>query len=283
MTQYGWANISESIRRQVWNLVEALEQLLNRDLVGLYLHGSLAMGCFNPRTSDLDFLVVMRRAMTIDQRKRLAEMLLRLSNAPVPLEASFLTAESLTHWRHPAPYDFHFSEDCRAKFDHALHAGECMGWHRLQGEDPDLAANITMARERGVVLHGPPVRSTLPPVPERDFLAALRTDGEWARDRMDQEAVYAVLNQCRTLGYLREQLILSKAEGAKWALSTLPKQYHDLVAKAFAAYDLDGKLGRPDRMQLRRFLDYAQSEDEMRPHRTRGRSLVPPGGTISST
>jgi predicted nucleotidyltransferase len=120
VTQYKWANIQERIRRQVRNLVEALGQLLNMDLVGVYLYRSLAMGCFNPRTSDLDFLIVMRRGMTIETKRRLAKILLRLSNAPVPIEASFLTTESLTHWRHPAPYDFHYSEDHRAKYDQAL-------------------------------------------------------------------------------------------------------------------------------------------------------------------
>jgi predicted nucleotidyltransferase len=260
VTQYGWANVPERIRRQVWNLVEALEQLLNKDLVGVYLYGSLAMGCFNPRTSDLDFLFVIRRAMTIEQKKRLAEILLRLSNSPVPVEGSFLTAESLEHWRHPAPYDFHFSEDYRVKFDHALSAGEWRQWRSPQGEDPDLAANITVARERGVALHGPPVRSTLPLVPEHDYLAALLTDSAWARERIDQEPVYAVLNQCRTLGYLRDKLILSKAEGAKWALRILPKQYHDLIAKGLSAYGSDGQMGRPDRTELHRFLDYGQGE-----------------------
>jgi streptomycin 3"-adenylyltransferase len=260
VTQYGWANAPERIRDQTRNLVEALEQLLSEDLVGVYLYGSLAMGCFNPRASDLDLLVVMRRGMTIETKKRLAELLLRLSNATIRIEISFLTTESLTHWRHPAPYDFHFSEDHRAECDHALRAGKLIEWRGLQGEDPDLAAMIVMARKRGVALYGPLVRATLPSVPQRDFLAAVLNDSAWARERMDQEPVYAILNHCRTLAYLREKLILSKAEGAKWALNRLPRRYHDLVAKALAAYDSDGRLGRSDRTQLRRFLDYAQGE-----------------------
>lgn len=273
MTQYGWANLPERIRRQVWALIEALRQLLNKDLVGVYLFGSLAMGCFNPRTSDLDLLVVVRRGMTIETKKRLAELLLRLSNASVPMEVSFLTTESLKHWRHPTPYDFHFSEHHRAECDHALRAGEPIQWRGLQGEDPDLAAMTTMARERGVALHGPPVRATLPSVPERDFLAALLTDSAWARQRMDQAPVYAVLNQCRTLAYLGEGLILSKAEGGQWALSNLPKHYHDLIAKSLAAYGADGRLDRSDRTQLRRFLDYARRKVEKQPHKKKGGGL----------
>ena len=46
------------------------EELLNRfiseskriigdDLAGIYLHGSLAMGCFNPDRSDIDLIVVI--------------------------------------------------------------------------------------------------------------------------------------------------------------------------------------------------------------------------------
>ncbi|HHT85033.1 MAG: nucleotidyltransferase domain-containing protein [Bacillota bacterium] len=33
--------------------------ILGSNLVGIYLHGSAAMGCWNPRTSDLDLLVVV--------------------------------------------------------------------------------------------------------------------------------------------------------------------------------------------------------------------------------
>lgn len=41
-------------------VVELFKEELGGNLVGIYLHGSLAMGCFNPDTSDVDLLLVVR-------------------------------------------------------------------------------------------------------------------------------------------------------------------------------------------------------------------------------
>jgi len=69
---------------------DALADALGSNLAGLYLHGSLAMGCFNPACSDVDLLAVTRRGMTVETKRRVAELLLKTSGAPSPIEISFL-------------------------------------------------------------------------------------------------------------------------------------------------------------------------------------------------
>ena len=39
------------------HFVEAAREAIGENLLGVYLHGSAAMGCFNPKSSDLDLLV----------------------------------------------------------------------------------------------------------------------------------------------------------------------------------------------------------------------------------
>jgi len=39
------------------SFVERNKEILEDSLVGIYLHGSAAMGCFNPAKSDIDLLV----------------------------------------------------------------------------------------------------------------------------------------------------------------------------------------------------------------------------------
>ena len=39
-------------------LCETLKDALGENLTGIYLHGSVAMGCFNWNTGDVDCLVV---------------------------------------------------------------------------------------------------------------------------------------------------------------------------------------------------------------------------------
>jgi len=95
MTGYGWIDAPRAVREQVTECVEALDSLLDQDLVGVYLYGSLAIGCFNSDRSDVDPLVVTHKNMTADAKKRLAELLLRLSNAPARMEVSILTTKIL--------------------------------------------------------------------------------------------------------------------------------------------------------------------------------------------
>jgi len=212
------------------------------------------MGCFNPRSSDIDLLIVTNEGLMAETKRRIAESLLRLSNAPAPIEVTFLAHESLQHWRHPSPYDFHFSEDWRGKHEQILQRGEWRCWQGTQGEDSHVAVSVTVARERGITLLGSSAHVTLPQVPERDFVAAILADHRWVRERMNQLPAYAVLNHCRTLAYLREKRVLSKTAGGAWALTTLPEAYHDLVAQALAEYG-GGQRKAFDTERLAQFLD----------------------------
>lgn len=45
-------------------LKAACTNILSTNLTGIYLHGSLALGCFNWDKSDIDFIVVTRTAPT---------------------------------------------------------------------------------------------------------------------------------------------------------------------------------------------------------------------------
>lgn len=38
-------------------IVSKSEIIFQEDLTGIYLHGSLAMGCFNPKKRDIVFLI----------------------------------------------------------------------------------------------------------------------------------------------------------------------------------------------------------------------------------
>lgn len=44
-------------------------RIIGDNLVGIYLHGSYVMGCFNPKKSDLDFIIVVNEKMD-DASKR---------------------------------------------------------------------------------------------------------------------------------------------------------------------------------------------------------------------
>ena len=46
------------------SFVEQSKEILKENLVGIYLHGSLAMGCFNPQKSDIDLIIVVNEPLS---------------------------------------------------------------------------------------------------------------------------------------------------------------------------------------------------------------------------
>ena len=235
MPQFGWTHCPTSVRRQTLALVDGLHQALGDDLLGVYLHGSLAMGCFNPQRSDVDVLAVTRDQLAPAVRPRLARLLLRLSGVPNAIEISVLSHAALHPWRHPAPYEFHYSEDWRDRTQAHLDHG---AWPETETTptDPDLAAHITVTRLRGVCLWGLPAAEVLPPVPPADHTDSIRADFVWGRDLMAVNPVYFVLNACRARAFVAEALVLSKDEGGEWGLRELPSAYGPTIRQALRLY-----------------------------------------------
>lgn len=240
MTQYSWPDCPQPVREQINGFTESIIRILGDNLAGIYLQGSLAMGCFNPARSDIDLLVITQQGMTPETLREAARIVLQYSGNPSPFELSFLPQSYLHPWHYPTPFDFHFSEEWREKTSQQLSSG---GWHSWNSAalptDPDLAAHITITRARGICLAGQPILDVFPPVPRADYIDSIMADFDFARKGMADNPVYAVLNFCRIYGYLREDRIDSKDEAGIWALDHLPPDYHALISAALDTYRHD--------------------------------------------
>ena len=230
------------VQDQLERLVSRFQEILKTNFVGMYLHGSLAMGCFNPQRSDIDLLVLTRWTLTPRIRSSVASTLLNLSLAPAPVELSVIKRADLRPWRYPCPYDFHFSESWRGDFECFL-ADRAHRWAAPESGDPDLASHITVLRSRGKVLYGPPIEKVFPEISRADFLNSILGDvlkPEFGISSETISPVYMILNVCRTFAYLRTGQILSKAEGGAWAMENIPPQHWAIVKAALDAYHSDG-------------------------------------------
>lgn len=236
MPQYGWSSCPGAIRQQVEGLTADLAAILGPALCGVYLHGSLAMRCFNPERSDIDLLVVTRERMDTAMKRGVGEALLRWSNAPRPIEISFLAQAHLDPWQYPPPFDLHYSEEWRGLYERHLRTGEWNEWSMSARRDPDLAAHIAITNARGVSIHGLPIRDVFPVVPPVDYLASILYDVEEAPHVIEENPVYAVLNLCRVRRYLHDGAIGSKDEGGAWAEGVLDTRHAAIVSKALVAY-----------------------------------------------
>ena len=208
--------------------------ILGDTMVGFYVHGSLAFGCFSWERGDLDFLVVVSKEPTWEQKHALIESLLRADeNAPPKgFEMSIVTEDAVSPFVYPTPYVLHYSGAWREAYRTDLD-GTC---RRLRGCDPDLAAHITVTHAVGFTLYGKPIEEVFAPVPTEQYLDSIRLDIENAPEDIHENPVYVILNLCRVLGYIKEGLVLSKEGGGMWGIANLPTEFVPLITNALAYY-----------------------------------------------
>jgi predicted nucleotidyltransferase len=195
-------------RRRLDDLIAGLRELLGDDLVGVYVHGSLAFGCHGPR-SDFDALAVSSRPTTVEERERLAALVQK------PLEFHLLVEGEIKPWRHPLPFDFHEGR---------------------RGLDYDLAAHLTVAREVGITAYGPPPAELFAPVPAEDYADAVRRDVDWALTKHREDLLYVTLTLPRAWATLTTGAIYSKVSAGEWALPQLPPELRPVLDHALALY-----------------------------------------------
>ena len=221
-------------------LVTAFRQIIGDRLLGVYLHGSAAMGCFNPQTSDLDVLVGVSQNLDGACKRRCMDAVVGLHEAFVKerenthagIEMSVVTKAACNPFVYPTPFDLHFS---------AMH----LDWYKknpedyvlkMNGSDKDLAAHCMIAKKRGRCLYGMPVDEFLGDVPADAYLDSIMEDVADAENEIAGNMAYVVLNLARVLAYKREGLVLSKLEGGQWALRNLQEEYHNLLDSALQEY-----------------------------------------------
>ena len=223
------------VRDQVHRFIERTTSLFGSNLRGIYLHGSLAQGSFQPQRSDIDLLLVGHGQLSPEEKIALARIVLAESLHPRPLELSLVHTQQIAPWTYPPPYDFHFSEDWRDRISHDLSEGTWDAWAGGDG-DADLAAHVTVTHARGVVLFGEPIDAVFPHVPAEHFAAAILEDFQWIVEQGADSILYATLNACRIAAFFEEGLLLSKLEGAEWAAENFPKAIGSTAAIAHGAY-----------------------------------------------
>ena len=95
-----------------------LQNILGDNLLGIYIHGSIAFECFNWDNSDIDFIVVTGKEPDCIRKKHIIQLLLE-SDKSAPLkgfEVSFVLEKDCRNFTYPTPYQLHFSNYHKEKY-----------------------------------------------------------------------------------------------------------------------------------------------------------------------
>lgn len=216
-------------------IVAKSEKIFEEELVGVYLHGSLAMGCFNPDRSDIDVLIVIKKNITDKQKMKFMEDIVELNKlAPSKgIELSIVKKEYCQVFLYPTPFELHFSNMHFQWFmDNPIDY-----INKMQGTDKDLAAHFTIIKRYGIVLSGEAIEDVFAEVPRENYIDSIWNDIEGAKEEILENPVYIILNLCRVVAFLKDNLITSKKSGGEWALHNLESEYQNIISNALQSYE----------------------------------------------
>lgn len=229
--------------------LSSVHSIIGNNLVGIYLYGSLAMGCFQPRSSDIDLILIVKERLTEEESRKIIEYLKRTCSKDRPIEMSIIALDNVQNPQYPILVDLHY---------------EYWGNVFENEKDNEILSNLYTTRKRGFCVWGAPISDVFSKIPAQYHLRSVIEDIEHTRRYLHENpesigydaAVYWVLSSCRVLAFIREEKVLSKLEGGQWGLANLPEEYYNLVEQALSCYQGKKKDRIWNQQELAAFADY---------------------------
>ena len=232
--------------------VDMNRAILGENLVGIYLHGSSVMDCFNPKESDLDLLIIVEDVIPDDEKKKYMDMVVHLNEeAPAKgIELSIVKKSVCNPFVYPTPFELHFSI---SHLDWYKNSPEDYV-RKMKGTDKDLAAHVMIINHIGKELYGQEIKEVFGEVRKQDYFDSIWFDIKGAQEDILDNTKYITLNLARVLAYQKDDLILSKKEGGEWGLANLPVKYHPIIIAALEEY----ASGNPSQYNMKLATEYAE-------------------------
>jgi hypothetical protein len=219
--------------RKVAPLIDALlpgiRQALGDNLVGAYLTGSLALGGFDPATSDVDLIVVTGALVSENEYAKLDQFhqeVPPLANRfSLEYEVYYIDRTSLRRYGPNQPL-------VRVEPGYGIYRTE---------QRPSSVLERWTVRELGITLIGTDPKSLIDPVSAQDIRAAAEgelkvrlrnwSDGTWPRSELANRGAqgFEVETACRALYTVRTGQVCSKQEAIDWAIAHLPGEWQALI------------------------------------------------------
>lgn len=223
------------VNAAVRDLLTRIQAILDAQLCGMYLVGSLALGDFDPQDSDLDLMIVTIGTLSEATVASLRELHQRFDYSAsawaARVDAVYIPQEALRDSFPTAP---------------RYPILEWPGLLALEPLESGWPIQRYTLREYGIVISGPGPRSLLDPVHPDDlrhasaviverWRAQAHGDLEWI-DWLSEPANhrFVVLTLCRVLYTLDTGSVASKPAAAHWVEQTLTSRWSELIRRARA-------------------------------------------------
>ena len=237
--------------------VRSVIPILDGNVLGIYLTGSLSYGAFNYHSSDIDITVIVHRPVSrseLDSIERLhREIEGKFEKWAWRLECSYTPVDMLPGVMPPTePRPWYWGGDCTL-YEEAPYGNEWI-------------INKYFLYGHSIALFGPSFKKLSPPVDIDDVRKACVRGlfQEWAPKKFTPEwfkdshhEAYFILNLCRMLHTVICSVVGSKKMAASWVKENYGERWRNLVGSAQEwqyGIELDARQEAMD------FLDFAISE-----------------------
>ena len=214
-------------------------------LVGLYLHGSLALDDFVEGKSDVDLCAVVPE-LRDDQRQRLVDA---ISKRVIPLKGGGFDIHVVT---------LASTRTASLSPVREMWVANHPGWElHVEGRaaDRDMCLTFEMCRRHGLTLCGPDAKAIFSPVARVALLAASKREvEEWLNYEEIWQWDSGVLQACRAWRLIEEDDLVSKTSAGQWAM----RKGFPIVERAVAHRE-GTNVATPDQSAVRGLLLHVRS------------------------
>jgi len=254
-----FADVNEVLK----HFIARIQVLLGSHFQGMYLVGSLALGDFDPRSSDIDFVVVTDTDIGDDLFDNLhnihAQFTASNSLWADKIEAIYVPVTAL---RHAAPSASHYPQI--EKGTRLFKAPLESGW---------VFQCITI-RDRGVVVAGSDPHMLVGSIrPQATHSAAAEIAGLWLEQaehdttwlpwlRQRHAQTFVILTLCRLLYSLATGSVTSKPRAAEWAQKELGEPWATLIQRTLAKQHEAGNIAQSEEGETLAFIQFTLEQSK---------------------
>ena len=215
----GFDNLPSEIVAQLDNVVNIWKKHLDTQLVGVYLHGSIVLNAFVPKSSDIDLLIVIEDSLDITTKLTIAKDIIEIDGKPCPLEMSAVRLSDVNPWKTPGNCVFHYSDFWRDRYLKRL-SNPNVECYVVDNEfpDADVTSYIKLIYQCGIVLYGRKVKEVFSDISDEDFWKVISADVDnySFHDYAPRYLASNILILGRILSFKEIRRILSKYDAGLW-------------------------------------------------------------------
>jgi len=213
--------LDKEINRILDSFAKEIVNIFTNDLIGIYLTGSLSYGDFNPKSSDIDLVVILKKPISLNQLKQIKKLHQQLEKQNKKwvkrIECSYVPFDMLKNILPPKESRPYYGEGIL--YPQAPYGNEWL-------------INNYWLYNYGIALLGPEFNKLIKPIDIADVKKACIRDlhKEWEPKINDPDYLgnshyqsYIVLNLCRILYTVINNALTSKKISASWIKKEFPQ------------------------------------------------------------